>query len=211
MKFIRKRNFQEGEELLYVPRLHWMFTVRHMVLSLPFFLVLLILWSVVGRYTSPDWYGIENVLLLVVIKNVFLAALLIVLLVFVWRIFVYLNTEYGVTNKRLMIKKGIIRLVTAEIPTDRIESIYCYQGLMGRIFNYGTVFVSGIGGRMPIFYMVWRPYSLRRKIFEIIDKNKTITVVHGDLPRAKPAAKPQPASEEEPINRYGTFVRVIPE
>ena len=211
MKFIRKKNFQEGEELLYAPKLHWMFTVRHMVLSLPFFLVLLILWSVAGRYAASGWYGIENVLLLVVVKNVFLAALLIVLLVFVWRIFVYLNTEYGVTNRRLIIKKGILRLVIAEIPTDRIESIYCYQGLMGRIFNYGTVFISGIGGRMPIFHMVWRPYTLRRKIFEIIDKNKTITVVHGDLPKAKPAVKPQPAPDEEPINRYGTFVRVIPE
>lgn len=209
MKFIRKKNFQEGEELLYVPKLHWMYTVRHMVKSLPFFLILLILWSVVRRYAARDLFGIETVLMLGVIKNLFLAALLIILLIFVWRIFVYLYTEYGVTNKRLMIKRGIIRLFTAEIPTDRIESIYCYQGLLGRIFNYGTIFISGIGGKMPVFYMVWRPYTLRKKIFEIIEKNKTITVIHGDLPKVKPSAKPEPAAEEEPINRYGTFVRVI--
>ena len=214
MKFIKKKNFQEGEELLYTPRLHWMFTVRHMVLSLPFFLVLLVLWGITNSYggSFAGLLGLASAIFIkLMIRNVFLAALIIILLVFVWRIFLYLATEYGVTNRRLMIKKGIIRLIVAEIPTDRIESIYCTQGILGRIFNYGTIFISGVGGKVPVFFMVVRPFALRRKIVEIIEKNKTITVVHGDLPKVpKPAPKPEPIPEEEPIYRYGTFVRVIP-
>lgn len=208
MTFIRKKNFQEGEELLYTPNLHWMFTVRHMVLSLLFFVVLLILWLVAGA--AGGLWGIESALVKIIIRNVFLATTVVVLLVFAWRIFQFLCIEYGVTNKRLIIKKGILRVVVAEIMTDRIESIYCVQGLLGRMFRYGTICVSGVGGMMPMFYMVSRPYALRRKIVDVIEKNKAITVVHGDLPRAKPIVKPKPPVKEEPIYRYGTFVRVLP-
>ena len=205
MKFIKKKNLQEGEELLYVPLLHWFYTVKGMVFSLPFFLALLIFWRLAGTLSC---FEIAETFMKSIIRNVFFTIILIVLLDFIRRIFHYLSTEYGVTNKRLMIRRGFIRLLTAEIPTDRIESIYCTQGLFGRLFCYGTLHISGIGGKMPVFFMVHRPYALRRKITEIIEKNKAITVVHGDLPKPKPLVKTEPA--EEPICRYGTFVRVLP-
>ena len=63
---------------------------------------------------------------------------------------------------------------------------------------------------MPVFYMVCRPYTVRRKIVEIIEKNKTITVTHGEIPKPQAEEKPKPVTKEEPIYRYGTFVRVIP-
>ena len=210
MKFIRKKNMQETEELLYTPLLHWMYTIRHMILSLPFFLVLLIIWIVADRRSGA--YGeFSGMIIQSAVRHVFLAAVIVVLLVFVWRIFRYLSVEYGVTNKRLIMKKGVIRLFIAEIPTDRIESIYCLQGLMGRILNYGTICISGVGGMKPVFYMVCKPYALRRKIVDIIEKNKAITVVHGEVPKPEPVAKPEPKVKKEPVYRYGTFVRVLPE
>jgi membrane protein YdbS with pleckstrin-like domain len=210
MKFIKKKNLQENEEILYVPALHWFFTVKYMVLSLPLFVILLIVWSYAEDYAASGWfYGVETVEdFQYILKYAFLAAVLFVLLVFICRIFMYICVEYGVTNKRLLIKKGVIRIVAAEIPIDRIESICCTQGLLGMILNYGTLRISGIGGSMPAFRMIGRPYTIRRKIAGIIEKNKAITVLHGDFPKEKPAIKPKPV-EEEPIYRYGTFVRVI--
>ena len=214
MKFIRKKNLQETEELLYVPQLHWMFTIRHMVQSLPFFLVLLIAWIVI-KNNAGNFCWIENPisaqLLFTIIKHLFLVGVVIVLLVFVWRIFQYLNTEYGVTNKRLIIKKGVVCVVITEIPFDRIESISCVQGVFGKALKYGSIYVSGVGGMMPVFYMVSRPLALRRKIVDIIEKNKVITVINGEMPKTKRAPKPEPKVEEEPFFRYGTFVRVLPE
>jgi uncharacterized membrane protein YdbT with pleckstrin-like domain len=186
-----------------------------MVLSIPFFLLLLGFWALMRRYAGffvwPGNMEISTFTAGIVIKYIFLAALALVLLVFFCRIFQFLSTEYGVTNKRLLIKKGIIRVVVAEIPFDRIESIYCLQGLMGRIFNYGTICVSGVGGMKPLFYMVSRPYILMRKIADIREKNKTITVVHGRLPVGEPVPKEELVQREDPLYRYGTFVRVIPE
>jgi len=214
MKFIKKKNMQELEELLFAPQLHWMYIIKHMVRSLPFFITLLIIWAVFKRhggfFCQPEGFG-SFLFLNSVFKHIFLAAVIVVLVVFVCRIFLYLSTEYGVTNKRLILKKGVIRLVITEIPFDRIESISCVQGLLGRIFKYGTVYISGVGGTIPVFYMVHRPFTLRRKIAEIIEKNKAITVMHGGMPKTKPP-KPEPqVVEEEPVFRYGTFVRVLPD
>jgi len=209
MKFLKKRNLQENEELLYVPGLHWFYTIKYMVLSLPIFVVLLILWGLAEDYAASGWFpGIETTEdFQYVLKYLFLAAVVGVLLVFVCRVFMYICVEYGVTNKRLLIKRGVLRVVATEIPIDRIESICCIQGLLGMIFNYGTLHISGIGGSIPAFRMVGRPYALRRKIARIIEKNKVITVIHGELPKPKLPVKPEPV--EEPIYRYGTFVRVL--
>jgi len=209
MRFVKKKNLREGEEILYIPQLHWLFVVKPLLYSLPFFAVLLALWFQGDSLTSlSDEMGYEMWLPVeLLIRQIFLAGLLLLLVVFICRILQYINTEYGVTSKRLIIKKGVLRLTTAEIPTDRIESIYCTQGILGRIFHYGTMGIAGIGGTMPIFYMVARPYGLRRKIVDIVERNKTITVVHGDLPSVKPPLKP--IEEQEPLYRYGTFVRVL--
>jgi uncharacterized membrane protein YdbT with pleckstrin-like domain len=215
MKYIRKRNLLETEELLYKPQLHWMFTIRHMVLTIPFFLLLLGFWALMRKYAGffvwPGNVEISTFAVAIIIKYVFLAVLVLVLLVFICRIFQYLSTEYGVTNKRLIIKKGIIRVVITEIPFNRIESVQCLQGIMGRIFNYGTICISGVGGMKPLFYMVSRPYALMRKIADVMEKNKTVTVVHGRLPEITPPLEEQPVQREESVYRYGTFVRVLSE
>jgi len=205
MKFIRKKNLQETEELLYVPRLHWFFIVRHLMLFVPIFIILLFFWRYAEEaYARSKWLGYAASVdaLKFYIRNVFLSAIILSLLVFLCRVIQYVCTEFGVTNKRLILKRGVLRAVVAEIPIDRVESICCIKGLLGMIFNYGTICVSGIGGTMHIFRMIGRPYAIRRKIANVIEKNKTIKVVHGEMPKVKPV-------EEEPFYRYGTFVNVI--
>jgi len=205
MKFIKKKNLTEGEDILYIPQTHWIYAVKPLVYSLPYFLLLFVLWSIDKSFIPDQITMITDI----AIRNAFLAGLLVVLLIFVYRIFLYVSIEYGVTNKRLMFKRGIFRLTVAEIPFDRIESLYCVQGVLGRICHYGTISVSGIGGMMPIFKTVYRPYALRRVIVDIMEKNKAITVVHGDIPGPN-AAKPEIA-KQEPIYRYGTFVKIMPD
>ncbi|MDR1804596.1 MAG: PH domain-containing protein [Treponema sp.] len=176
MTFIKSKNLIEGEEQVYKPILHWMYTVKHTVLFLLLIPVLLIVRAFLLSFIPVDLLYLrfildENIIYLI------LGVVLIAFTILVWRIFLYLSVEYGVTNKRLIMKKGIFRVITAEITMDRIESIYCTQGLLGMLFNYGTIRISGIGGRMPAFFMVMKPYALRRKIVEYIEKDKITTVV----------------------------------
>jgi uncharacterized membrane protein YdbT with pleckstrin-like domain len=206
MKFIKKKNLLEGEDLLFVPTLHWMYVIKPALLFLLLIPVLLIIeWAVIGYSLSSiivQQFVVDYYVYLIWIIAVISAVILVI------RIFMYIGIEYGITNKRLLMKRGSIKVRTAEIPMDRIKSIYCQQCLLGRIFNYGNVSISGTGTKMLVLFMIFRPYTVRKKIVSIIEKNKAITVIHGELPKPKPVAKPM--IEEEPPYRYGTFVKVLP-
>jgi len=194
MRFIKRKNFTEREELIYEPVLHWMYVFK------PFLIVALILTAFLFSWSYiASFFGIKYDILIPLIVS----SIVIITVTLIISIYLYHTIEYGVTNKRLMIKKGVFTISTAEIPIDRIESIYCQQSLSGIIFNYGTIYISGIGGRMPFFYKVYKPYALRRVIAKAIEKNKMIHVVNGAIP---PPPKPQPV-KEDPF-KWGYLVEV---
>jgi uncharacterized membrane protein YdbT with pleckstrin-like domain len=211
MKFIKRKNFVEGEILLYRPELHWGYLFKPVLQLILVFLVLFLLKGIAGSlggsiFGLPGGSEYKSVIN-DTFKRTCIGVIVIFLPIFIWRILRYVNTEFGITNKRLIIKKGVFRIFVAEIPTDRIESLYCIQGFWDRIFGCGAIYVSGIGGRIPTFFGVARPYALRRKIVEIIEKNKTVSVVHGNLPKPPPVVRPAP--KEDPLYLFGNFVRVV--
>ena len=57
----------------------------------------------------------------------------------------YFGSEFGVTGKRVISKKGIISRNASEMNLSSIESVNVDQGIIGRILNYGTVKISGRG------------------------------------------------------------------
>ena len=132
MQFIKRKNLLEREEVKFLPVLHWMYVVKPVLITLVSILVLFFtqryVLNVISMY-FPELFFYSIVLAIVVFS--------FVLILYIYR---YHTTEYGVTNKRLIIKKGAFSIITTEIPTDRIESIYCYQSLLGRLFNYGNIY-----------------------------------------------------------------------
>lgn len=50
----------------------------------------------------------------------------------------YLTSEFGITNKRVLIKHGFIKRISLETLLNKIEGITVQQGILGRILNYGT-------------------------------------------------------------------------
>jgi hypothetical protein len=206
MRFIKEKNLQKNEVLLYVPETHWMYVVTPLLKALVVLLVFPLLVFVDSRLFYPVVF-IRIVLSLT--KYAVFTIIAAGAIWFVWKLIVFLFIEYGITNKRLVMKRGVLRLMLKEIAIDRIESLTCVQGILGRLFNYGTIYVSGIGGTTPLFYMVRKPWFICRKIDEIIEKNKAITVIRGGFPKPKalPPRPPRPAPKESPY-LYGTFVRV---
>jgi len=100
--------------------------------------------------------------------QIFFGVLLIPVLVgIVLLLVVYVQkkcTELAVTNKRLIAKKGFIQRDTVEINLKKVESTQVNQGLMGRMFNFGTIIVSGTGhGNAPIKYIA-DPLEFRRRL-----------------------------------------------
>ena len=56
------------------------------------------------------------------------------------------TTELAVTTRRIIAKVGFIRRNTVELRSDYIESMRVDQGILGRIFDYGDIVLTGSGG-----------------------------------------------------------------
>jgi len=75
----------------------------------------------------------------------------------------YLTSEFAITNKRIIIKVGLIKRITLEMDREKIdESIVVNQGILGRIFNYGTIVISGTGSTKQIFKAIVNPIQFRK-------------------------------------------------
>lgn len=72
--------------------------------------------------------------------------------------------EQGVTNKRVILKKGIVSRKTEEIKLSAIETIQIDQGIFGRIFGFGTIRVTGRGISDLNFKNIDNPMAVKREI-----------------------------------------------
>lgn len=76
----------------------------------------------------------------------------------------YTTSEFGVTSKRVIVKVGLIQRQTLELLLRQVEAISVDQTILGRMFNYGSVTLSGTGGVKGVFHNIARPLEFRRKI-----------------------------------------------
>jgi uncharacterized membrane protein YdbT with pleckstrin-like domain len=74
------------------------------------------------------------------------------------------SSEFAITNKRVLIKVGLIRRHSLELLLSKVEGIGVDQGVLGRILGYGTITVSGVGGTKEAFAMISSPLEFRRQV-----------------------------------------------
>jgi len=84
----------------------------------------------------------------------------------------YKSVELAVTTKRLIVKHGFIRRQTVEINLNRVESVQVEQGLLGRLFNFGTLIVAGTGTSHAPLTGIAEPMGFRKAFIEAQDAGK---------------------------------------
>ena len=144
---------QPGEKLLYSTNLHWVF-----------YLPGLVGWAVsiallIGsRMVTPD----SLVLVCLVLSAA--AALVAFYLSFrAW--FKRWTTETDVTDRRVVHKTGFINRHTFEIALDKIASVDVDQSIPGRMLNYGSVTIVGVGeGSTKTIDTIASPMAFRSAI-----------------------------------------------
>jgi uncharacterized membrane protein YdbT with pleckstrin-like domain len=88
----------------------------------------------------------------------------ITLILALWEWLKLRSIEQGVTNKRVILKRGIISRKTEEMKITSIETVEIIQGVMGRIFGYGDIKVTGRGISDLLFKKINDPMDVKRKI-----------------------------------------------
>jgi hypothetical protein len=136
-------NLLENESIIYIAKLHWI---------------------------TFKWTGIWLFITLIALssgKEGLSAVPGGLILTGICGVLAYLNyqtSEFGLTNKRVIIKTGIIRRKSVDVLLTKIEGVQVKQGLFGRMMGYGTVVVSGTGGLWGLFQRISNPLDFRNKI-----------------------------------------------
>ncbi len=79
-------------------------------------------------------------------------------------------SEFAVTNKRVLIKVGILKTQSLETMLNKIEGIHVKQGIIGKIINSGTIIITGTGGTNNPFSNIDKPFVFRSAVNEQISK-----------------------------------------
>jgi len=86
----------------------------------------------------------------------------------VYRFMIYSTTELAITNKRVVAKWGIIRRNVVDVSNSKVEGITYHQGIIGRLFGYGSVLVRGTGvGQVPIPF-IGRPEFFKHEVGRVL-------------------------------------------
>lgn len=98
-------------------------------------------------------------------------AALIVLGIAIVGIFIFLRaaiimrtTDFAVTNKRVVVKRGWLNRRTAELAVESVEGVSLDQSLIARVFGFGRVVVTGTGDATLVFPPMAQPVAFRRAI-----------------------------------------------
>ncbi len=75
--------------------------------------------------------------------------------------------QFAITNKRVVIKTGLISRKTVELNLSKIESVNVDQTVMGRIFGFGNITIIGIGGTREAFVNIRKPLEFRKRFQEL--------------------------------------------
>lgn len=142
MKFLTTY-LQPGEEVMYRARIHIFLFLQPAVLLVIAFMCY---WDEVQ---ITHYLG--------------LTLLFLGLVSLVQRIMVKIGSIYAVTNKRVIIKTGVISRRTVELVLAKCEGIQVVQGIAGRIFGYGSIVVT-TGGATNCYYYVSNPFQFKREI-----------------------------------------------
>src|SRR2546428_11158170 len=71
------------------------------------------------------------------------------------------TSEFAVTDRRVLVKVGLLSVHTLELLLPKVEAIGVDQTIGGRLFAYGTLRIVGSGGTVEAFARVARPQAGR--------------------------------------------------
>jgi uncharacterized membrane protein YdbT with pleckstrin-like domain len=153
-------NLISGEKVLYKTGLHWVVLLGPAVVGGFFGLtgLALLIGSMREKNDSARELAAAGSFLMVVAAACIFAGIIR-----------RKGTEMAVTNKRVIIKTGLLRRRTFELLLSKVESIGVEEGLMSRMFGYGSVVVRGTGGTPEPFANVGHPLEFRRQVQQQIE------------------------------------------
>jgi uncharacterized membrane protein YdbT with pleckstrin-like domain len=168
-----------GEKILYDARVHWAIFILPFVRFFGIFVALGAGWFFLNTGVSSAHIDdadlaqgmawLSHIPKVSIFVTIFL---LIGLQGFVHAIIYYFNSDFVLTDRRVISKFGLLSRTTSEQRLSKVESIHVYQSLLGRILGFGNITVTGTGSSTTKFGPMVDPLGCKRAIEGQLDLAK---------------------------------------
>lgn len=142
-------NLSKGEEIVKRAKVSWWYAIPQVLIG-TFFLCLGLVWL----FNNQGIFAI--------------AAIILGLYFIVPSILLVLTTELALTNKRIVAKFGFIKRESIEVRLEKVESVNFDQGIFGRIFDFGYIFINGAGNYAPI-PAIAKPLEFKKEVNDYLE------------------------------------------
>jgi uncharacterized membrane protein YdbT with pleckstrin-like domain len=143
---------QPGEKVLYSTNAHWIF-----------YWPAIAAWIVAAVFLGLSrMFAADTPVLICLALAAISAVFALYRMLTAW--FHRWTTETDVTNMRVVHKTGFIKRRTFEMSLDKVESVDVNQSILGRLLNYGSVTVRGVGEGAETINTIASPLDFRNHI-----------------------------------------------
>ncbi|MCU0843615.1 MAG: PH domain-containing protein [Spirochaetes bacterium] len=115
-----------------------------------------------GKYVNSNLTAGEHIVYEATYHWIIFLSLKAVLTLFISPLITFHTSEFAITNKRIIMKVGLIRRRTMELNIPKVESVGVDQSIPGRILGYGSISVVGTGGTKETFDKISKPLEFRK-------------------------------------------------
>jgi uncharacterized membrane protein YdbT with pleckstrin-like domain len=137
----------DNQQVVYQARLHWVLFVWP------------ILFFIFSACLGVSFPSLHQVSIFFMILGVFWSGL-------VW--LTYRFSSLTIKKKQVILRTGILVRQTIDVPLSKIESIDIRQSIIGSLFKYGSLVITGTGGTRQSIAYVARPLTCRRHIEQLM-------------------------------------------
>ncbi|RUR13588.1 PH domain-containing protein [Legionella sp. km772] len=81
----------------------------------------------------------------------------------------YYFSSITIKKRQVILRTGIIVRQTVDMPLSKIETIDIRQSILGSIFQYGALIITGTGGTRHLINYIHRPLTCRRYIEQLMN------------------------------------------
>jgi len=121
-----------------------------------------------GIYWKPIAVTLVAVLFLLIATNLTIFFLLIAVVFFIYAYIQQSILTLVVTNQRIFIRAGILKIDTVQIRMERIESVEVQKTLVGYSLGYGTVIITGTGSQFAYIPYIANSSQIRNTLDEVL-------------------------------------------
>jgi uncharacterized membrane protein YdbT with pleckstrin-like domain len=143
-----------------------------------------------GAWPGIFWFGAWAALIL-------LGIILVGVFIFLRAVVIMNTTDFAVTNRRVILKRGWLNRRTQELAVESVEGVSLDQSIMQRLFGYGRVVVTGTGDAVIVFPPMADPVAFRRAIEAARAESSEVRLASDDREAIDRAGHDHPANDEQ--------------